>query len=114
MRGASAAGRAAGAGDRLVHDLADGARATPALRAAAEAAVDFTGRTRRGRSDGMAHLVVAEHVAGTDDHEAKDPSARLLLQLILNEQLRSSLRQVKEFQQFEIVLSCWPGLPIRA
>ena len=32
---------------RLVHDPPDGARAPPALRAAAEAAVDLTGRARR-------------------------------------------------------------------
>src|SRR5690606_30981102 len=55
--------------NRLVHDAADGARAAPALRAAAEALIDLERRAWRvGASAGLAHLVVGQHVAGTDDH----------------------------------------------
>jgi hypothetical protein len=67
MRGAAAAGRAAGEG--FVHDLADGAQAAAALGAAAEAAVDLRGGTRRRRIHGGTHLMVAQDVAGTDNHE---------------------------------------------
>src|SRR5882757_11312867 len=54
---------------RLVHDLADGAGAAAALGAAAEAAIDLPGRARpRLRRDGGADIVVAQNVAGADDH----------------------------------------------
>src|SRR6516225_5452563 len=43
----SACAAAAGRRDRVVHDAADGARATAALGAAAEAAIDLPGATRR-------------------------------------------------------------------
>ena len=59
----------AGAGQGLVHDALDGAGTTPALRAAAEAAIDLAGRPRTfgmtGRSDGA----VGQDIAGADDHE---------------------------------------------
>jgi hypothetical protein len=67
--------RAAGAGSRcgiqrFVHDLADGAGAAATLGAAAEAAIDLPGRARpRLRRDGGADIVVAQNVAGADDHE---------------------------------------------
>src|SRR5215470_14859120 len=65
----SACAAAAGRRDRVVHDAADGARATAALGAAAEAAIDLPGRARRLLgADRRAHVVVAQHVAGTDDH----------------------------------------------
>jgi hypothetical protein len=65
-RTAAAAG---GAGERLVHDAPDGASAAPALRAAAEAAIDLPGGARGvGRSHGCAHVVVAQYVTRTDDH----------------------------------------------
>src|SRR6516162_4682432 len=60
---------AAGRRDRVVHDAADGARATAALRAAAEAAIDLPGGSwRLLGADRRAHVVVAQHVARTDDH----------------------------------------------
>src|SRR5438105_10952975 len=67
------AGGAAGAARRtrcqgFVHDALDGARAAAALRAAAEAAVDVPGPSRAGGVDGAAHIMVAEDVAGADDH----------------------------------------------
>ena len=66
---AAAATRAAGGGDRLVHDAADGARAPPALGAAAEAAIDLTGGARRLLgSKRRADVVIAQNVARTDNH----------------------------------------------
>src|SRR5207253_7429442 len=75
--------RAAGAGGRrsgLVHDAADGARATAALGAAAEAAIDLPGVSwRRLAAERRAHVVVAQHVARTDDHgEELFPSGLVL------------------------------------
>src|SRR5580704_9759524 len=55
---------------RLVHDASDGAGAAPALGAATEAMINFTGGTRAtfaGRKR-AAHVVVREHVTRTDDH----------------------------------------------
>src|SRR5215831_17708953 len=60
---------AAGRRDRVVHDAPDGARATAALGAAAEAAIDLPSRPRRLLgADHRAYVVVAQHVARTDDH----------------------------------------------
>src|SRR5215469_5071668 len=65
----SACAAAAGRRDRVVHDAADGARATAALGAAAEAAIDLPGGSwRLLGADHRAHVVVAQHVARTDDH----------------------------------------------
>ena len=56
--------------ERLVHDLADGAGAAAALGAATETAIDLPGRARpRLRRDGGADIVVAQNIAGADDHE---------------------------------------------
>ena len=53
----------------FVHDLLDGQRAAAALRAAAEATIDLTGRARRARdAHRVSHIMVAEDVAGTNDH----------------------------------------------
>ena len=71
MRGAGAAGRATGAGQSFVHDLADRARATAALSAAAETAIDLTGRARRRSRDRVSHRMVAENVAGAHDHRKR-------------------------------------------
>jgi len=62
--------------ESFVDDLADRAGATAALGAAAKAAVDMARgstcrRVRRG-----SHLVVAQYVAGTDDHPAPLPDIR--------------------------------------
>src|SRR5262245_66255552 len=55
--------------ERLVHDAPDGAGASPALRAASEAAVDLAGGARRsGGGRYGANLMIAQHVAGADDH----------------------------------------------
>jgi hypothetical protein len=71
MAGSRAFGRAstAGTGKGFVHNGANRAGATAALRAATEATVDLDGfpRARVGR-DGIANLGVGKHVARTDDH----------------------------------------------
>jgi len=62
----------AGAGraiQRLIHDLADGAGAPAALGAATQATIDLPGRTGTDfRRDGGANIVVAQNIAGTNDH----------------------------------------------
>jgi len=70
VRTAGLAGHGAGA-ERLVDDGLDGARASTAFSAAAEAAIDLLGiawKVFRG-VDGIAHVMVAEDVAGTYNHE---------------------------------------------
>jgi hypothetical protein len=56
--------------ERLVDDPLDCARATAACCAAAKAAVDIlrTARKFACRADGVPNIVVADDVAGTDDH----------------------------------------------
>ena len=67
---AAGAARATSAGKRFIHDPSDGARAPSTLGAAAEAAIDMArGPTRRGIGRGS-HLVVAQYVAGTNNHQA--------------------------------------------
>src|SRR5262249_48094055 len=63
------AGVPAGSRKRLVHDLADRAGAPAALRAAPEAAVDLSSRTRwRLGLYRRPHVVVRQHIARTDNH----------------------------------------------
>ena len=77
MRGASAAARASGAGQGLVHDLADRAGAAAALGAATETAINLGGGARRRRGAGGAHGMVADDIAGADDHRSPDASVHL-------------------------------------
>ena len=55
---------------RFVHDLADGARAPPALRAAAETAIHLIGGGGPGGGavDDRTDVAVGQNVAGTNDH----------------------------------------------
>ena len=57
--------------ERLVDDGLDGARASAAFGAAAETSIDLLGIARQllGCADGVADIVVAEDVAGTNNHE---------------------------------------------
>ena len=66
---------AAGFGTRFSDDGLDGAGAAAAFDAAAEAAVDFLGAARKARRSihRIADIMVAEDVAGADDHEAGGP-----------------------------------------
>jgi hypothetical protein len=68
VRGAGTTSRTAGANQRFIHDLPDGAGATAALSAAAKAAIDLPAGARRSHIHGVTHFLVAQHVAGTDDH----------------------------------------------
>jgi hypothetical protein len=70
VRAAGAALLGAGA-KRFIDDGLDGARASAAFGAAAEATVDLfrISRQVRSRTYGIADIVVAQDVAGTDDHE---------------------------------------------
>ena len=71
-RAARAGCAACGSRDRLVHDPADGARASSALGAAAEAAVDLTGGARRSRrAQRCPHVMVGQHIAGAHDHGSR-------------------------------------------
>jgi len=54
--------------DRLVDDLADGPCAAAALGAAAEAAIDLPRRARRRGTHRGADVLVAENIAGADNH----------------------------------------------
>jgi ornithine cyclodeaminase/alanine dehydrogenase-like protein (mu-crystallin family) len=54
--------------ERFVDDLADCAGATPTLGAAAEATINMACGSTRGIIRGGSHLVIAQHVAGADDH----------------------------------------------
>jgi hypothetical protein len=64
------AGLGAGA-ESFGKDGLDSARAAAAFGAAAKAAIDLLGVARKllSGSDGIADIVGAEHVAGTDNHE---------------------------------------------
>ena len=69
VRAAGLAGPGAGA-ERLVDDALDGACATAAFGAATEAAIKLLGVARKDicRTHGVADVVIAEDVAGTDNH----------------------------------------------
>jgi len=59
--------------ERLVNDGLDGARASATFCAAAEAAIDLlgiAGKVLRG-ADGTTDIVVAEDVAGTNNHKVR-------------------------------------------
>jgi hypothetical protein len=67
----------------LVDDSLDGARASAAFGATAETAIDLLGIARkvvRG-ADGVADIVVAEDVAGTDNHETEQPFGEVELSI---------------------------------
>jgi len=53
----------------LIDDLANGTRASPALGAAPQTAIHVAGRPTWRRTCGAAHFVVAQYIAGADDHQ---------------------------------------------
>jgi hypothetical protein len=76
MRASRATGFGASA-ESLVNDRLDGARASATFGAAAQTSVDLLGITRQVFSgvDSVTDVVVADEVAGTNDHEnGKGPS----------------------------------------
>src|SRR5262245_13863696 len=70
VRAAGATGFGAGT-QRLVDDRLDGACTAAAFGTAAEAPVKLLGVTRQvpGRLNGIADIMVAQNITGTDDHE---------------------------------------------
>ena len=65
-----------GAGPQsLVDNGLEGARASAAFGAATETAIDLLGATREiiCGADGVADIVVSEHVAGTNNHYSSGP-----------------------------------------
>jgi hypothetical protein len=55
----------------IIHDLSDGGDTPATLRAAAETAVNFTGRPWRGLVQGRANIDIAQYITGTDNHGAR-------------------------------------------
>jgi hypothetical protein len=83
----------------LVHDAADGARAAAALGAAAEAAINLPGRARCiAATERRTHVVIAQHVAGTDDHGELGVPERF--SCLCNYRYMSAPRQAKAKRQF--------------
>jgi len=74
VRAAGAALLGAGA-ERFVDNGLDGACTPAAFGAAAEATVNLfrIARQVRGSADGIPDIVVAQNVAGTDNHEPLEP-----------------------------------------
>jgi hypothetical protein len=68
VQGAGAACRATRFGQRLVHDLTDGADTPAASGATAEASIYLAGRAQLGPAHGVADLAIAQHITGADDH----------------------------------------------
>ena len=70
MRATGAAGLGASP-QGLVDDGLEGARASAAFGATSETAIDLLGAARQaiGTADGVADIVVAKDVAGTNNHE---------------------------------------------
>ncbi|KIZ45762.1 hypothetical protein OO17_07455 [Rhodopseudomonas palustris] len=66
---------AAGVTQRLGHDLLDRTNAAPASLAAAEAAIDLAGGPCIAAlgTDSATHVMVSQHIAGTNDHGSKLP-----------------------------------------
>jgi hypothetical protein len=73
--GAAGAALLGAGAERLVNDGLDGARAPAAFGAAAEATIDLLGIPRQvpGRAHGVTDIVVADNVAGTDNHKDGGP-----------------------------------------
>ena len=103
VRASGAAGLGAGA-QSLVNDGLDGARASAAFGAAAEAAIDLLGiaRKRLGSVDGAADILVADDVTGTNNHENGSPS---VMRDPIDMQGRH--RMQKEKPSFQAIPNCW-------
>ena len=84
--------------ERFVDNLANGASAPPALRAAAKTAIDMTCRPARCRTRRASHLLVAQYVAGTNNHQAP----------LSGYSLPGACNGVKIKLLFTNVLNCWP------
>jgi len=56
--------------ERLIDDLANGASAPSALGAATKTAIDMARRPARCGARRASHFLIAQYVAGTDNHQA--------------------------------------------
>lgn len=63
--------------EHLIHDISDGAGTTTALSSATKTRIDSTRRAVRRRLRDSSHLIVAQHVAGADNHRKVAPIAGL-------------------------------------
>src|SRR5439155_23927694 len=63
--------------ERFVDNFANGPSAAAALGATAKATIDVTSGPPRGGAGGGSYLMVAQHVAGTDDHQNPLPGNSL-------------------------------------
>jgi hypothetical protein len=61
----------------LIHDFSDGAGTATAPNSATKTDIDRTRGTARHRPRGSSHLVVAQHVAGANNHRKMAPIAGL-------------------------------------
>ena len=102
VRASGAAGLGAGA-QSLVNDGLDGARASAAFGAATEAAIDLLGIAgkRLGSVDGAADILVADDVAGTNNHENGSPS---VMRDLIDMQGRRGMQ--KEKPSFQAIPNC--------
>lgn len=98
-----------GAGQRFVHDTADGAGAPAALRAAAQALVNLARGTRRVfavRQRGT-HVVVGQDIAGANNHLRE---ARQRCGVTWDRSLADALGLCKEKTLFKAILSLHCGI----
>jgi hypothetical protein len=101
MRAADAAGLGTGP-QRLVDDCLDRAGAATAFGATAETAINLLGISCQGPAGayGVADIVVAEDVTGTDDHQSKaGPWVTLFLSILIAPRVcKRKKRFLKQFQ----------------
>jgi len=104
MRATRTTGLGAGS-ESFVDDGLDGAGATAAFGAAAQATVDLLGITRqifRG-ADGAADIVVGNDIAGTNDHETAGPIA-LFRSPSIGKTALGCKRKKPSFKQFQTAI----------
>src|SRR5206468_12585917 len=92
MRTSEMTGLGAGP-ERVIKNGLDRARASSALGTAAEAVINLLGVTRKAFRDidGVANVVVAQEVTGTDDHGNEDAPSGLM-----SNRYGGALRDAKE------------------
>jgi predicted homoserine dehydrogenase-like protein len=100
---------AAGRAQRFVHDFLDGTNAASALRAAAEATIDLACGTCVSAigMDRAAYIVVAQNVAGTNNHETEQVPIWLLKSMSLNTtDIENPSQKQKQNRRFEAIPNC--------
>jgi hypothetical protein len=93
--------------ERFIDNLANGASAPPALRAAAKTAIDMARRPARCGARRTSHFLVAQYVAGTNNHQAplsgyslpgacRGVKIKLLFKNVLNYCVRTSFCRAED------------------